>query len=66
MESERLFWANAHGGKEKFVELMFASVKEYYGGWLARYSEGGKPKIGFIDEYHPNRFWKDEYYSDSD
>ena len=45
---------------------MHASIDEYYGGWLARRSEGGKPKIGFIDEYYPNLFWKDEYYSDSD
>ena len=36
-----MFWADAHGGKETFVELMYASVEEYYGG--ARYSEEGKP-----------------------
>ena len=54
---------DAYGGKEKLVELMHASIDEYYGGWLARHSKGGKPEIGFIDEYHPNRpsrFWKSE------
>ena len=57
-----MFWADAHGGKEKFVELMYASVEEYYGG--ARYSEEGKPRIGFVNEYYPNRNWRDTYYSD--
>lgn len=41
-------------------------IREYYGGWLAHHSEGGKPRIGFVSEYYPNRFWRDEYYSDSD
>jgi len=63
-ESERLFWADAYGGKEKFVELMYASIAEYYGG--ARYSEEAKPKIGFINEYYPNPNWRDECYPDSD
>ena len=62
--------SDAYGGKEKLVELMHASIDEYYGGWLVRRSEAGKPRIGFIDEYEPNRpsrFWMSEwYYSDSD
>ena len=64
-----LFWANAYGGKEKFVELMYASIKEYYGEEYygdARYSEEAKPSIGFIDEYYPNPNWRDECYPDSD
>ena len=59
-----MFWADAYAGKEKFVELMYASVKEYYGG--AHYSEGGKPRIGFVNEYYPNRNWRDAYHSDSE
>ena len=60
------FWADMYGGEEKLVELMYASIDEYYGGCLACHSEGGKPRIGFVSEYYPNRFWRDEYYSDSD
>ena len=63
-ENERMFWADAYAGKEKFVELMYASVKEYYGG--AHHSESGKPRIGFVNEYYPNGNWRDEYYPDSD
>ena len=41
------------------------------GGWLWKPEvgfiyEGGKPRIGFVNEYYPNRFWRDEYYSNSD
>ena len=61
-----MFWADAYAGKERFVELMYASIDEYYGGWRARHSEGGKPRIGFVSEYYPNRFWRDEYYPDID
>ena len=66
---------DAYGGKEKLVELMYASIDEYYGGWLWKPEIGfileeEKPRIGFIDEYYPNRpsrFWlQNEYYSDSD
>ena len=70
-ESERLFWANAYGGKEKLVELMHASINAYYGDWLWKpeigfIREEGKPRIGFINEYYPNPNWRDEYYPDGD
>ena len=56
------FWADMYAGKEKFVELIYASVAEYYNS--AHHSEGGKPRIGFVDEYYPNPKWRDTYYSD--
>jgi len=56
--------SDAYGGKEKLVGLMRASIAEYYDG--ARYFGERRPKIGFIYEYRPNRFWREEYYPDSD
>ena len=66
-----LFWADAYGGKEKLVELMYASINEYYGDWLWKpeigfIREEGKPRIGFINEYYPNPNWRDECYPDSE
>ena len=65
-----MFWADAYAGKEKLVELMHASIWEYYGGWPAHPSKGGKPRIGYVNEYYANQFWRDlwgdEYYSDGE
>ena len=56
----------AQGG-ERLVSLAVGSAAAAR---AARQSKGGKPRIGFVNEYYANQFWRDlwgdEYHSDGE